>query len=416
MRTDRRLAAAHEHPHRPSGITIAASSIIGLLLLTAPSAALAGDAPVIANPATPRDGVETWQLTELWRAGGEDDDLFFGSIQDVKADENGDLYVVDMQIGSIHVYSPHGEHLRTITREGDGPGEVREPYTICFWPDDTIAIGQRHAGKLVRVDRQGIPASSIDLMEHLWSVNTLMRRGGNLVIVGQYGESLPGGQRQHFVLAGYEPDGTQRCIYEEKLNELTWENFTLIEKNFYCARQRTCALGPDGHVYAASERNHYRINVYAPDATLTRTIEREFEPLRRTKLEIERNRAAFEDDVRNVDFEKHFVIEEVEQVLHYLRVDDDGNVWVLHGRSDLDQPAGVMCTFDVFDPSGLFIKQVAIACEGDAENDEIGFVEDGRLVLLKGSVGGGRVLGDVEDAVPLELIVLAPPAESAAGL
>jgi hypothetical protein len=122
------------------------------------------------------------------------------------------------------------------------------------------------------------------------------------------------------------------------------------------------------------------------------------------------------DFVRNVDFEKHFVVEEVEQVLHYLRVDDDGYLWVLHGRSDRDQPAGVMCTFDVFDPAGLLVKQVAIACEGDAENDQLGFVEDGRLVLLKGSVGGGRVMGDIEDAVPLELVVLAPPAESAAGL
>jgi hypothetical protein len=75
-----------------------------------------------------------------------------------------------------------------------------------------------------------------------------------------------------------------------------------------------------------------------------------------------------------------------------------------------------MGTFDVFDPAGLFVKQVAIACEGDAENDQLGFVEDGRLVLLKGSVGGGRVMGDIEDAVPLELVVLAPPAESAAGL
>lgn len=35
----------------------------------------------VLNGSAPSEGMETWSLTELWRAGGEDDEVFFGSIE-----------------------------------------------------------------------------------------------------------------------------------------------------------------------------------------------------------------------------------------------------------------------------------------------------------------------------------------------
>ncbi len=48
----------------------------------------------VLNPATPPNGGRTLQLTESWRRGGEDDDLLFGLITQVRPDEEGNVYVL----------------------------------------------------------------------------------------------------------------------------------------------------------------------------------------------------------------------------------------------------------------------------------------------------------------------------------
>ena len=64
-------------------------------------------------------------LTELWRAGGEDDEYFSAPSAPSEPTSEGQIYLLDSQLSEVHVYTPDGEHLRTVGREGDGPGEMR---------------------------------------------------------------------------------------------------------------------------------------------------------------------------------------------------------------------------------------------------------------------------------------------------
>ena len=363
--------------------------------------------PHVLSGATPAEGTATMTLIERWRVGGEDDEIFFGDVERVITDDQGNLYMVDSDRCCVQVYGPDGEHLRTLSREGDGPGEVREPYDVCLLPGGILALPRRTAGAVVRLGVDGVPASNWRLNENYTSINTVMYRGGNLVLAGQYAEPAETGQRHHYILARHGLDGAQQHVYVEGTNEFSFtEPFVLVEKNFHCARQGTCALGPDGRVYAASQRNEYRIDVYRPDGVLDRVIERAWKPLLRTDEEIARVRARMEDDVRNVPLRKELVIDTAEPVIGYLYVDEGGNLWVQHDRSDRDQPEGVMQTFDVFDPEGGFMRSVAVACDGDFANDILRFVDDGRLVLLKWGVGGSRVLDEDVEVGPLEVVLL----------
>ena len=53
-------------------------------------------------------------------------EVFFGSIiSDVESDEIGRVYIADAHTKTIHIYDPKGSHLRSIGREGSGPGEFR---------------------------------------------------------------------------------------------------------------------------------------------------------------------------------------------------------------------------------------------------------------------------------------------------
>jgi hypothetical protein len=73
-----------------------------------------------------------------------------------------------------------------------------------------------------------------------------------------------------------------------------------------------------------------------------------------------------------------------------------------------------MITYDVFDPAGNFVKQVAVACEGDGEEDGLFFFGSDRALLVKGLVdaaislqGGGGAATETEgeeEPAPMEIV------------
>ena len=71
-----------------------------------------------------------------------------------------------------------------------------------------------------------------------------------------------------------------------------------------------------------------------------------------------------------------------------------------------------MATFDVFDSEGKFDRQVQVfSPEGDAAEDGLFLLDDGRVLLIKGYVdalaamfGGAVELDGDEEADPMELV------------
>jgi hypothetical protein len=69
-----------------------------------------------------------------------------------------------------------------------------------------------------------------------------------------------------------------------------------------------------------------------------------------------------------------------------------------------------MTTYDVFDPQGNYVKQVAVACNGDSKNDALMRIGEDRMLLVTDLVpaamsmqGGGGAIGDKEPE-PMELV------------
>lgn len=53
------------------------------------------------------------------------EEFVFGRIVGVAADPAGHVYVLDEQTSDLRVYSPSGDFLKVVAREGDGPGSAR---------------------------------------------------------------------------------------------------------------------------------------------------------------------------------------------------------------------------------------------------------------------------------------------------
>ncbi|MCY4571386.1 MAG: 6-bladed beta-propeller, partial [Gemmatimonadetes bacterium] len=84
--------------------------------------------PVMTNQFPQRGGnAGAWRLVEELRLGNVmgDGPEGFGDIQDIAVDPTGRIYVLDVASEEVRVFGGDGAYLRTMAREGEGPGEFR---------------------------------------------------------------------------------------------------------------------------------------------------------------------------------------------------------------------------------------------------------------------------------------------------
>lgn len=379
----------------------------------------------VRNGITPSEGRDVMQLEEVWRAGGPDDEeALFGLIADVLGDEEGNIYVLDAQLLHVEVYSPTGELLQTLFREGEGPGEVLRPRDIVMLPDGSIGAAQEFPGKIVVVDREGIPQSNLVLgadnpteggFDGLIAASC---RGENIVLSGMSGSpgERPGTQDREYFLASFDRTGKETARYLTTQAIYDFTDFIFSEREHIPQFWWGFAIGPDGKVYAPADRDRYAISVFNPDGTLDRVIEKEHSQRTRSDDEVDLMRRMISNAMSGMNIEVTIDVEKTDPVVAYLhrgmRVADDGSLWVLSSRGYREQPDGVMATFDVFNPEGHLVKEVAVECEGDGTHDALFFPAGDTVVLVRGYLDalaamfgrGTPISEEGEEARPMEVI------------
>lgn len=399
-------------------------SWLALALFSVGGTALAGEEKTIdgvlyiMNGASPGQGREPLELKELWRVGGEDDeDVLLGVITQVLTDAEQNVYLLDTQLSQVHVIDPNGVFSHTLSREGDGPGEIRTPIDMLLMPDGNLGLLQPFPGKITKVTLEDAPAGMLEVgsgdptqggFTMLIDGNCA---GGNLVLGGTYISQIPSGQSRTNFIAQFSEEGVEQVRYETQEQTLDFTNFEIIERKFYFPHFRKWDVGPDGRVYAAPHRNQYLIHVYAPDGTLDRVIEREYESPRRTERQFEIVNAGMEAQTSRIPGDVKTEIEETEPDITSLTVDGEGFLWVECSRSNLDPPEGVMRTYDLFDPKGHFIKQVDVICDGDGYKDGLIFTGKDRVIHVTGFLNALLMLqqnpaaaDDEEEPAAMEVI------------
>ncbi len=352
--------------------------------------------PHVRNAAVPPDGARTVRLEELWRAGGEEDDVFFGLITKVLDDEDGNIYILDVQLAEVQVYSPDGEHLKTLFRAGDGPGEVRQPRDMVLLDDGTVGVIREIPGALIRVDRNNVPASNIEFRNSnekgFLIVDSGFAGGGTLVAAGTYTGEQPedGVQNRINYLSIFSSDGEELHRLFEQHNRRDFNNFIVHENLDLPVFFWSNCVSADGRVYTAPHYDRYAVEVYSPQGELERVVEREYEHYRRDRADRQRVYGAIESVTRGADIEIGIEIEEnapdILAMQHGVRVREDGTLWILPSRGVRDQPDGIMLTFDVFDREGHFTEQVSFAGDKDGVWDGFFFVGSDRVVIVTGHV------------------------------
>ncbi len=86
---------------------------------------------------------------------GDDPNFIFGNIRGIQAASDGTIYVLDYQAVEVRVFSPDGEYLRTIARQGEGPGEIMEANGIILSGDTLLWMHDHSQWKIIGVDPHG---------------------------------------------------------------------------------------------------------------------------------------------------------------------------------------------------------------------------------------------------------------------
>lgn len=380
--------------NRLSGFSSAPTATALLAVAVFVSAAFA-EVPHVRNGAEPRDGVETLRLEELWRAGGEDDEIFFGLITKVDFDADGNVYVLDAQLSTVQVYAPDGTHLRSLFREGEGPGEISQARDMVVLGDGRVGAVMEFPGKTVFVDAAGNPAGELkpggDDPESggFWCLNAGFSGGGVMVFSGTRAEQgEPGTSYRENFLSIFDPDGRERARLHQLDNVYDFRDFVFDEGVHVPGFWWNTAVGDDGRIYTAPHLDRYEIHVHGPDGAPERVIERDYERRRRTAAEKQvvvdmidnaMSGTGIPYRVEALDYDPDLVY-----MLRGLRARPDGELWTLCGRGIYDQPEGVLCTFDAFDAEGTFVRQVRLEGPGDGRYDAVFFSDVDRAVVIRG--------------------------------
>ena len=165
------LACADSGAPPPSAAAATVTDSVGIRVVTTPQSDLVY-AELAAEP--------TLSIGQL--SGPEE--LLFGRIRSVRRDAAGNLVVADGQAYEIRIFNGEGRHLRSLGREGEGPGEFKSLHGA--WPvsDGGIVAADILLDRITQFGAEGTPTATATLAErdNLRGIFTIGLAGPGMVL------------------------------------------------------------------------------------------------------------------------------------------------------------------------------------------------------------------------------------------
>lgn len=343
---------------------------------------VAAEVPRVDNPAE-APAARTVELEKLWEVGGFSDTPgeFFGKLYTLDVDSQGRVYLLDVQLKEVRVFSPDGRYLRTTSHEGEGPGELLRPSGLTMLPGDTLCVLQTSPPRRSLFDADGdytgelpLPGSLFEDAQRVTSV----RFGGGRLVVGTFAYGAGPGYvdsttRVYSLAPGdstaapfaeftYHNEFSEHVVKEAATNPLRW------------------SVGRDGRC-ALTRGYDYAIEIWSPAGRLERVITRDIEHRMRSKAERDSVVAAYRrgGGTEGLDIEVMDHVRDVE----WMALRGDGGLWVLSSRgvqAGLDP--GCLGTFDCYDAKGRLVEELRLLGEGSLGADRY-FLAGDRLYVLR---------------------------------
>ncbi len=198
---------------------------------------------------------------------------------------DANIAVLDIQKLCILFYSPEGEYIRSVGREGSGPGEFLMPASFTFTSDSGIAVSDVMAGKITFFDSNY--EYSDQLIGFFPSAPIAIFGVDSGAIVGMLTafDQTEEGMFLGFSLERWEGEIEPTVEYYSTFEPFDPSDIAASSKDIMFMT----AASPDGKVFCAPfSTDYFIIEGYMPDGTSFLHIEDEdFRKIRKTDEEIQ---------------------------------------------------------------------------------------------------------------------------------
>jgi hypothetical protein len=326
---------------------------------------LANGAIHVQNPATGLwDESTAWRLEEELRIGIDDGDgpELFGEIRDFAVDAYGRIYILEGQAQEIRVFNPDGSYIRTIGRQGGGPGEFKSADGLRWDAQGNLWVIDSGNARYSVYDSTG---TYLTMARRTSGLGMLPWPGaidarGNLTDVGLDPAAMASGSSFIFVLVTYrferqEPiplDTVRLPAFQGEFFEIRTEN-SLSRAVVPFSPTLAWRYDPRGFLYSGVT-DRYRIVRHDPAGDTSQIIDLPFQPLPVSAEEraeaIERLEWLTQQGGRP-DFSR---IPRTKPAFQNFFTDADGYLWVMPTTTSAEKGR----RFDLFDPEGRYLGPV----------------------------------------------------------
>ncbi len=318
---------------------------------------------VIKNPKEPMYGEDVISLEEELSIGRteEKEEYMFSYTVSIAVNDNGDIFILDIQQKNIRVFDSHGKYVKTIGRPGQGPGEMETPTQIQITSQNELVVFdlRRRSLECFSSDGEFLRRNTLIRVER--PTRIIIDSNGDFICgMGIIEENRPkvalmkfnSGQEKEFIITTFDPFSMSadpfspfkyRILRPSLLFNVTKEN---------------------NIIWAVS--SEYELKILNSEGKTIKKIVKDYVPVEITendKKEIIFNRYRTETppEERNIVFPKYFYPINGNSDIG-ISADEKGNIFVRTYEESLDSRGYF---YDVFNPKGYFITKVTLKAASD---------------------------------------------------
>ncbi len=349
----------------------------------------AAEVPIIDNPLDP-PLQRTIEMEEVWRIGdNEGEDFLFGVIGQVVQDGQGCFYLLDTQQSEIFKFSPDGKYLKSVSRKGEGPGEINMCYSFLLWDQNTIACKNGFPNRIVMFDLDGTPLDSLvpttlsDFGEnHRPSLYNFAHRDGFMVGSGAHHLYKEGEQSQFFFLSAFDEQANEVFCFDQRPTGYNFRKPITVDEEADFMPYSRWTLGKGGEVYVATRRAEYFIEVFDFEGNPKRIIQREWPLEKRTKDEIKEAKNGYTFSVSGMEMpDISYRISEFPKVIRRMFWLDN-QLWVQTSKYASIVNDHQAYSFDIFDGKGNLLEKRTFLIPAVPKEDQIQWLDGGLAVVV----------------------------------
>lgn len=303
-----------------------------------------------------------WRVVEELRLGSLESEgpEMFGEVRSVELDEAGRVWVLEGQAQEIRVFDATGDHVRTVGREGGGPGELSRAVRLDRAPDGNMWVMDPDNGRLSVFDTAG---SYVEGHTALGGFVILPWPGG-FDAENRYYAPIPNfAEGFRMELARFGPGLAPLDTLVPPEDPVTRDAFTIERDGVTRVRASipfggglTWRVSPQGTFWALL-REEYRLDEIDSAGDTLRTVRKSFEPVPVTGGDVEQaieDLEWFTDQGGRVD---PSLFPSRKPPTRNFFVDDLGHLWVSRTAAAGEEEGRV---WDIFDPEGRYLGRLAL--------------------------------------------------------